>query len=217
LTGFGLEAVAVTMASSFDWLRKYQNSILAILLMVVAIGGLQDYFLRSAKEFPPNPENIMSWAGLDSHGESILYVYDVPIRPDFVPWMMSEFRNDILFGTFHIDEVMANGEIVGSDRQWIIFYPPEVDSRITQVLQARWGDSLIKKVFLNVEGNPVLMAGMNSSFVFERDRPFVDTLLDAFHQTRFVILLVALMVFLALTIFLPSSRLRFPPSETNTR
>jgi 4-amino-4-deoxy-L-arabinose transferase-like glycosyltransferase len=210
LTGFGLDAITETITSIFSWFKKHKNVILVILLAPVIGGGWYDYFVTGPYNFHQRPEDIMSWAGLGSQGESFLYVYEVPIRPDFVPYVMFEFRKDIQFKALQISEFMQNNEIIENGQKTIIFYPPEIDSMIRPILQAHWGNNLISKIFLDSDGHPVLMAGMNIPFTFERDRAFLSTLTDAFHQIPFVILLIILLTLLVLAIFLPPLKIRLP-------
>jgi hypothetical protein len=75
-------------------------------------------------------------------------------------------------------------------------------------LQAEWGNNLTRKVFLGKNGSPVLVAEMNTPFVFERDRTFLDTLPDAFHHALFSILLAVLVLLLLLVIFVPIPKKR---------
>ena len=208
LIGLGLDAVTETIMTIFSWLKKYINMLIMILLIIIMAGGLFDYFVTGPRYFTQKPEDIMSWTALDSHGESILDVYEVPVRPDFVPWVISEFRKDVDFKALQINEFLGNDKLIESGQKTIIFYPPEIDSKITPILQVHWGNSLIKRVFLDSKGNPVLMAGMNTPFIFERDRAFLETLFDAFHQIRFVVLLLALVILFLLAVFLPSPKLR---------
>ncbi|MFZ5911419.1 MAG: glycosyltransferase family 39 protein [Chloroflexota bacterium] len=194
LTAFGLETLAAVAASLFAWLKKYQRSVLAALLAVSAVGGLHDYFVLGLREFPPRPEDVMSWAGLHADDEAFYYVYEVPLRDNFVPWMMFIFRNDVVFGAYPIADFISSDVISSNVQKKVIFYPPELDSRMTPFLQAQWGRALQKKVFLDAYGAPALMAGMNTPFVFERERALADTFLDAFRQTPFVIFLAILLL-----------------------
>jgi hypothetical protein len=179
-------------------------------------GGLFDYFVTGPRYFTQKPEDIMSWTALDSHGESILYVYEVPIRQDFIPWVISEFRKDIDFKALQINEFLGNDMLSQSNQKTVIFYPPEIDSKITPILQVHWGNSLIKRVFLDSKGKPVLMAGMNTPFTFERDRAFLDTLFDAFHQIRFVVVLLTLVILFLLAVFIPSLKKHLSRSHSTS-
>jgi hypothetical protein len=203
LAAFGLEAVAAVAASLFAWLKKYQMSLLAALLAVSVVGGLHDYFVLGLREFPPRPEDVMSWAGLHADDEAFYYVYEVPLRDNFVPWMMFIFRNDVVFGAYPIADFISNDVISNNVQEKVIFYPPELDSQMTPFLQAQWGDALQKRIFLDAYGAPALMAGMNTSFVFERERALADTFLDAFRQTPFVIFLAILLLGFGLAVLLP--------------
>jgi len=194
LTAFGIEAVAAVVTSLFAWLEKHKRSILSILLAVSVMGGLHDYFVLGLREFPPRPEDVMSWAGLHADDEAFYYVYEVPVRDNFVPEVMAVRWSDVVFGSYHITDFIANNMIGGGPLEKVIFYPPELDSQMTPFLQAQWGDALQKRIFLDAYGAPALMAGTNTSFVFERERALADTFLDAFRQTPFVIFLAILLL-----------------------
>jgi 4-amino-4-deoxy-L-arabinose transferase-like glycosyltransferase len=208
LIGFGLEAILGALAPVFNWVTKHSQVVLVLLLFPVVGSGLYDYFVTGPRYFPQGPEDIMSWAGFNSDGETLLYVFDVPLRPDFVPWAMYEFREDVNYEAFQMEEFIANiGSFEGS-RKTVVFFPPEIDNTITPVLQAEWGNNLTRKVFLGKNGSPVLVAEMNTPFVFERDRTFLDTLPDAFHHALFSILLAVLVLLLLLVIFVPIPKKR---------
>lgn len=213
LSGFGLETVAILV---FSWLKRGQTFLVAILLAVLVAGGVQDYFVRGYQNYPPKPEDIMSWAGLRSRGESIYYVYETPIRPDFVPWVMFELRKEIHFEAIQINDFLEDHSLAEPGQPKIIFYPPEIGSRMTPFLQAQWGETLGTRVFYNLDGTPALMAGMNVPFTFERERTFGEILQDTFHQARFLALLVALLLCFGLLVFCPSLRTRsLSPSNTH--
>lgn len=203
LTALGLEAVAAVVTSLFGRPEKHTRSILVALLAVVMVGGLYDYFVLGMREFPPRPEDVMSWAALHADDEAFYYVYEVPVRDNFVPEVMAVYRTDVVFGAYPIADFISNDVLVSGPPEKIIFYPPELDSQMTPFLQARWGDMLQKRVFLDTYGAPALMAGMNTSFTFERERALADTFLDAFRQPSFVLFLAVLLLGLGLSVLFP--------------
>ena len=202
LTGFGVNAIAEGIVSRSGRLR---NTILLTLLTGVMVGGVFDYYVAGPRNFPQRPADIISWAGLNSHGESFIYVYQDPSQLFPVPFVISEFRRDIPFKIMTLDEAVHSYPSFNNDKKTVVFYPPEFASRITPILQAQWGNSLIERTFLNSEGAPVLEGGMNTSFIFERDRSFFSTLLDGFHQYPFDIFLLILLGLFVITAYIPSA------------
>jgi len=194
LTALGIEAFVDAAASAFAWVTKHRQSIIAALLVIVVAGGLRDYFVLGYQKFPPKAEDVMSWAGLNSNGETFSYVYEIPYRDDFVPWMMHEFRTDVKFQALPMDTFLENSALSDNSQKNVVFYPPELDSQLTPFLEAQWGSDLRKSVFLDANGNPALMAGMNTAFVFERERRLESTFLDAFKQVPFMIFLAAFLL-----------------------
>ncbi|MBI5295850.1 MAG: glycosyltransferase family 39 protein [Chloroflexi bacterium] len=202
LAAFGLEAAATILTTLISGLERYQKALFAFLLILLIGGGIRDYFVTGPKYFPQRAEDVMSWAALDYKDETFLYVYETPIRYEFVPWVVYELRQDVPFRSIQIEEFMQDSALLEKPRT-VIFYPPELDSRLAPLLGTAWGDQLRPRTFLNEYEVPILMAGMNADFSFERDRPFPSTLLDAFQRPPFVLLLSALVTLFLLAAFFP--------------
>ncbi len=83
------------------------------------------------------------------------------------------------------------------------------------ILGEQWDRELIQRMFYSSGGIPVLAAGMNTPFTFERDRPSLATFLDAFQHLPFIILLILLMALLGLAAFLPAARVVSLPARVN--
>jgi 4-amino-4-deoxy-L-arabinose transferase-like glycosyltransferase len=205
LIGLGVDAIAESLATLIGRMKKVGFPILATLLAVVAIGGLYDYFVRAPEKYRPQPDQIMSWAGLDSHGESFIYVNPDASQMDFKPYIMDEFDTSISIRTVAWDDVVSGTQGFQSSLKTILFYPPEIASKMNSILAHQWGETFIQRTFYNSDGNPVLAAGMNTLFTFEQDRPILSTFLDAFRHLPFIILILVLLVSLGLVAFLPGS------------
>ncbi len=212
LIGIGLNVIARVAEYLHTWLKKHRNIVLAALLAVVAVGGLYDYFVISPEKYHQQPDQIMSWAGLESQGESFVYIYQDPSQKDFIPYIMAEFRKSVPFRDISIDAVINGKNVFTTSQKAVIFFPPELSAKIAPILQVQWGNRLIQRTFYSTGGIPVLAAGMNTPFTFERDRPFLSTLVDAFQHPAFIILLSLLLALLALTAFLPAARFSHAPA-----
>lgn len=205
LAALGLEAAASILIALLGRLEKYRKVLLALLLLIIMGGGAYDYFIKAPRDFPQRAENVMSWAALDYEGETFLYVHETPGYETFSPWVVYELRKDIPFRSIHIDDFTRDQALLAVART-VIFYPPELDARLSPLLRAAWGDQFRPRTFLDKNDVPVLMAGMNTDFTFERDRPFHTTLLDAFRHPAFVNLLAGLIILFLLTAFFPFQR-----------
>jgi hypothetical protein len=202
LAAFGLETAAIILTSLVTRLERYRNALLVLLLVLLMGGGVYDYFVTGPKYFPQRAEDVMSWAALDYEEETFLYVYETPIRDNFLPWVVFELRQDVPFQSIQINDFIRDKTLL-EDPNTVIFYPPELDARLTPLLSTAWGEQTTLRTFRDVNVIPVLMAGMNTDFSFERDRPFLSTLLDAFQRLPFVLLLSALVMLFLLVAFLP--------------
>lgn len=204
--GLGLDACVRAFGYAHRLLKAHARLVLLPLLALVALGGLHDYFIVSLDKYHQQPDQIMSWAGLNSHGESFVYVYQDSSQKDFKPYIMDEFRKSIPYQTISYQAVLDGKPGFPPNQKTIIFYPTELATGMKLVLQAAWGTSLIQRIFYSTGGIPVLAAGMNTPFTFERDRPFLNTLLDGFSHVAFIITLSLLLLLLALVAFIPAVR-----------
>ncbi len=193
------------------WFKRHSSLVISILLAAVALWGLYDYFVLSPRKYHQQPDQVMSWAGLNSNGESFIFVYQEPSQKDFRPYVMVEIRKSVDFRTIPVESLVSGAVTFTTDRKTIIFFAPELVPTITPLLQAQWGDALTLRTFTSTTGISVLTAAMNTPFTFERDRPVISTLLDSFRQPAFVILLSVLLLLMALIAFIPASVFsRFP-------
>ncbi len=205
LAALGLEATVMILTTLIAGLERYKKALFALLLILLIGGGVSDYFVTGPKYFPQRAEDVMSWAALDYSDETFLYVYETPIRDNFTPWVAYELRQDVPFRSIHIDDFVRDQALLNTPKT-VIFYPPELDSRITPLLGTAWGGQTTQRTFRDVNDIPVLVAGMNTDFSFERDRPFPSTLLDAFQRLPFVLLLSTLVTLFLLAAFFPFRR-----------
>lgn len=205
LIGLGLNALSYPLSSAYTWLTEHRNIILAILLAAVGIGGLVDYYVISPQYFKQKPTDILSWAELDSHGESIVYIYQDPTQQDFVPYVKAEFLKTLPYETVPVGYILNGDKTISNTTKTLAFFPPELTQQITPLLQAQWGKQLVRRTFYDSDGKAVLVAEMNTPFVFERDRPFLNTLLDSLGHPPFLIFIFGLITLLALAVFIPAA------------
>ena len=213
LIGLGVNAFAEAIGYASAWFKKHINVTLGILLAAIALGGLYDYFIFSPHKYHPQPDQVMSWAGLNSQGEAFAYVYEDPAEQNFKPYYLDEFDKSIPFRTIAYADVVAGKPVTSPAPKTVIFFPPDLAAKIYEALRKQWGNALIPRIFYSTDGTPVLAAGMNTPFVFEEDRPFISTLVDAFQHWAFIILLLLLLLLLGLAAFLPASWFNRLPSR----
>jgi 4-amino-4-deoxy-L-arabinose transferase-like glycosyltransferase len=210
-TGIGLNALTRALEYVHSWLKRHATIIFASLLTLLVLGGTFDYFILAPRKYHPNWDQIISWAVLDSNGESFYYIFQDPSQKDFNPYIRQEFRQSVPYQLINYSDVINGKVTFPSNQSDVIFYSPELAAKITPILQAQLGAGLIQRIFYNSDGDiPVLSAGMNTPFVFERDRPILSTFLDSPKHLAFIIFIALLFLFLALAILLPHVRLPSP-------
>ncbi len=180
-TGIGINAFAISVASILHKSNKFETSILATIVILVAAGGVYDFFGRAPARYHASPHQVMSWAGLISKGETFTYIYNDPLEKNLKPYIMEEFRKDISYETIATQDVLSEKRIF-TDQPTIIFYPIESATEINQILKKQWGQSFISKVFTSTGGKPVLAAGMNTLFIFEQDKTFLTVLFESYER-----------------------------------
>ncbi len=203
LTGIGLNATAKGMTALHPRLRKMGIAFLVSITAITAVSGVYDFFGRAPAQYHAQPDQVISWAALDSKGEAFVYLYTDPSQKDIYPYSMEEFRTDISYETIAASQAL-NGERKFSDQATIVFYPPQSAEEINAALKQQWGDSFKSKIFTATDGTPVLAAGTNSSFTFEQDKTLLEIFSESYKRFSLWALLLGLLACFGLTAFFPA-------------
>ena len=174
LTALGINAIAIGFSALNYRFRSKGYLIFLALLTLTVTGGLYDYFIRVPDQYHAQPGEVISWATLESHNNSIVYIYSDPSQKGFIPYSMV-FRKDVPYEALSTEAVLS-GEKVFSSKPTIIFFSPDNDKDIMPVLEKQWGKSIIKRTFYSTRGDLVLLAAMNTPFIFEQYKD-LDTIL----------------------------------------
>jgi 4-amino-4-deoxy-L-arabinose transferase-like glycosyltransferase len=211
LTGIGLNAIATAAATMHFRLSDHRRAILIGLVGLAAAGGLYDYFARVPIDYRAQPNQIISWAMLDSNKEDFVYVYSDPSEKDFVPYA-KELRKTVPYETVSLADV-TNGVRNFASQPTLIFYSPGMAKAVRPALEKLWGESLISRTFYSTESSLVLLAGMNTPFTFEMDKGPLAILKDSYLNPGLDIFLLILIGCFSLAAFLPANlNIKFPPS-----
>jgi 4-amino-4-deoxy-L-arabinose transferase-like glycosyltransferase len=212
LTGAGLNLLTSAAAAVHENWAKLKPVFLSLFTAVVVLGGVSDYFILMPAEYHPPSDQVMSWAGLYAQDESIVYVYPDEAEP-VRPYIITEFRKDVPFEAIPVSDILSGERTFAGSPDTLIFYLPELADTVEPALVTQWGNDLLKRRFYNPDGIPVLAAGMNTPFVFVRDRGFLDVFTESYGRTSLLVLLGLLLGFLALTILVPASWTSRLPSQ----
>jgi len=203
LTTIGMQAFSNTMAAIFRRLNSHRTALLAFVAVIVALGGLYDYFIKMPPEYRPHPDQIVLWTGLGVKNESLVYVYSNPIEKEFMPTMVTPFRKEIVVEALSFDEFQGGKKNIPLEQPTIVLFPPDIKEPLWVTLQSQWGAGFISKTFYSTDGTPVLAAGMNTPFVFERDKYLSTVLSDTFAHPSLLILLLLLCALAVIIAFFP--------------
>ncbi len=103
LTGLGLYAIANFISLVHSKLKKFKNIFLMIVLTILCLGALIDFFVIMPDQYHPQPDQVMSWAVLYARDESFYYIYTRPEEKEFQPYIVTEFRRTVPFRTISAD------------------------------------------------------------------------------------------------------------------
>jgi 4-amino-4-deoxy-L-arabinose transferase-like glycosyltransferase len=204
LTGIGIYSFANAVATLHKKILNIRKFLLSGLVIFLVLGGLIDFFISMPKKYRPQSDQIMSWAVLYAKDESIFYIYSRPDERNFQPYISTEFRPTISFRTVSIDDVNQDFFKSIGEKKSIIFYDPSLVGSVTLALQPA-GDYYDQKIFSNPEGIPILVALMNTPFIFVRDQSLVTIIEDTFSHPSLMILIFSLLAVLFVTTFFPAS------------
>lgn len=211
LTAIGVQIIANGAAATVKKLRGFRVVLLAFLLALIGLGGLYDYFIKMPPVYRPHPDQIVLWTGLGVKDEALVYVYTNPVEKEFIPTMVQPFRPGILVEALSFEEFQSGARPFPVDQPTIVLSPPDIKDHVWATLMTSWGTNLIPKTFFSSNFTPVLAAGMNTPFVFERDKLLTTILKDSYSHVSLLILLVVLGALAALAAFLPPGwTLKFP-------
>ena len=202
-TGLGVYTIAGALKALFKRLAGYGNAILGTGIAFLIIGGVVDFFVLAPHQYHPQPDQVMSWAALYAKDESFVYINSNPGLQNFQPYVITEFRKNIPFRTISIETLDADQTVINWVRKTIVFYTPDLAGRVEPLLNKKWGEGYIEKTFYSTDGIPVLIAGMNTPFVFVRDQTPLMIFTDSFLHPPLLILFTVLICLIVLFIFLP--------------
>ncbi len=212
MTGAGVHVLAGAVSAVHANLTKLRTVFIGILTAIVALGGIYDYFILMPSRYHPNADQIISWASIYAKDEAFVFVYSEPHEVDIVrPYLITEFRPDVSYTTVSFEDFRREPETYATGGNILVFFMPGLAEEIEPLLAAQWGQKIILRDFYNPDGIPVLSAGMNTPFVFERDRSFLDVIRESYGRLPLLIFLAILFILFGLIAFIPTSwTLRLP-------
>lgn len=206
LMGIGICAVARAITAFASKSHKFSPIILSVLTGMLVLGGIYDYFILMPAEYHPNPDQIISWTGIYAQDEKIVFVYTDQQEVNRVhPYLLTEYYPDITYQTISVEEFQLAPQEYLTNEKTVIFYYPDLADRIAPLLRAEWGEQTILRDFQNPDGIPVLSAGMNTPFIFERDRSLSAVFLESYGRLSLLVLLLILSLLFVSVIFFPAS------------
>ncbi len=211
LTALGVQILAYGAAAMRRKLEKGRNILWAFALGLVAVGGVYDYFIKMPPAYRPYPDQVVLWTGLESKGETLYYIYAEAAEAEYMPYMATPFRENVIFEPVAAEDILSGARRLPADRPSVALFPPHIREDLWAALQDQWGASFAKKTFYSTAHTPVLAAGMNTPFIFERDKRLGRILADSYLHPSLLVLFALLLLLGLLTIFLPASwRFKFP-------
>lgn len=212
LTGLGIHILAGAVSAIQSHLSKLRTVFVGVLTAIVAMGGVYDYFVLMPSRYHPQPDQIISWASLYAEDEAFIFVYSDDAELDIVrPYLITEFRPEISYTTVSYEDFRDEPQTYANNGKTILFYLPGLAEEIEPALMVQWGDATVLRDFYNPDGIPVLDAGMNTPFVFERDRAFFDIVRESYGRLPLLIFLALLFALLGVVAFAPAAwTLRLP-------
>jgi 4-amino-4-deoxy-L-arabinose transferase-like glycosyltransferase len=205
LIGLGANVLANACIATLPALGRWRRIVLGVLIVIFSLGGIYDYFVLMPRRYHPQPDQIISWTSLYAKDESLVYIYKDQREADLVlPYIAEEFRPEVSYQAISYQDFQSNPAKFSDDGKYLLFYPPELADSIETILSQLWGQQLIRRDFYSPDGIPVLAAGMNTPFVFERDRSIGQVLLESYLRPPLLILLGFLFLLLGTVAFLPA-------------
>lgn len=201
IIALGICAIANAASALYSKVKNYAIGILIVALAITFAGGLYDYFVRVPIEYHPQPDQVMTWAELESHGESFFFIYSDPSQPDRYRPYSQIFDQFVSYEAISLEKV-TSGEMIFSSKPTVIFYFPELDEQVSAALQKQ-GSSFTARTFYSTDGTPVLMARLNTPFTFEEDKTLATVLQDSYVLPPLDKLLAVMLIIFALIAFIP--------------
>ncbi|MCX7607966.1 MAG: glycosyltransferase family 39 protein [Anaerolineales bacterium] len=204
LIAIGLRGVSEALRLLFHLRQRLLLPASGLLTALVALGGLYDYFILMPRRYTPQPDQIISWAGLYTNNERLIYLYETEeeaLRTQ--PFLINEFRQTVDYRAFPYDQWHPSPSC--DNTPCLIFYLPHLRSKVEPLLSQAWGHQLIRRTFYNPDGIPVLAVGMNTPFTFERDRSAGQVLAESYLRPSLLVLIACLAIVWGMIAFLPAS------------
>jgi len=189
LIGLGANVIANACIAALPALGRWREIVLGVLIAVFSTGGLYDYFLLMPRHYHPQPDQIISWASLYAQDETLIYIYQNEQEANHTqPYIAREFRPSVSYRAISYEEFQSQKTTFANNGKYIFFYSPTLAESVEATLTELWKQELIKRDFYSPDGIPVLAAGMNTPFTFERERSLGEVLRESYLRPPLLIL-----------------------------
>lgn len=205
-TGLGLVSTVKGLSHIYFHHHKFQVSLIIVLTLCLSITGLYSYFVRMPIMYRPGPEQIMSWAALYAQDEKIVYVYAKPEDSQLQPYVMRYIRPN-----FPYSAVSVNTLATKLDGKTIIFFPPNIASRVKRIFEANRFDIHAQRTFYNSEDFALLEGVANFDTDFGAPRGSTTYLSESYLNPG-LWLISLLVIFLVFFIVFRPSWMEHAPS-----
>jgi 4-amino-4-deoxy-L-arabinose transferase-like glycosyltransferase len=206
LIGIGISLTASALSTIMRDRQRIQTWIAGVLTLFVVGGGVYDYFIQMPRDYHPFSDQIIAWAAIYAQDEKFLYIYSTEDEINFNrPLLLTEFYPDLSYQPVLLEDFLHTpGDYIDSSEA-LVFYLPEISDEVEAALATTWGNERVVRDFYNPDGIPVLSSGMNTPFVFERDRAFLQVVQESYRRTPLLLFIGILLVLIGAIALIPST------------
>jgi len=139
---------------NWEW-APFRSILLLLICAAIMIAGITEYYINSPKNYQPNLEQVMNWAGLHNPQETeFIYINEDAERDTWVPYFYHLGLTTPQFETVNSNEVLHGKVQWPLAQNYSIFIEEPQAETLAPIILRELGQAKFK-TFTDRDGNPV--------------------------------------------------------------
>jgi 4-amino-4-deoxy-L-arabinose transferase-like glycosyltransferase len=165
LVAIGLALTVDALETSLPRIGGTGNRLVLIAAIVaLAASGLHAYFVTMPREYTPDIESAISWAGLANPDRLIVYAHTDPERTRFIPFIFLKMAPEVRFENVFISEDSGDLSHLPLAEEVELYVQEQDFALVRDDARRLWGTDLMLTTIADPQGHPRIRVLTNGTF-----------------------------------------------------